>query len=145
LLFFPAAAPDRGLLGHYSPDPALVPGSLVSSEACGGLGADRASATPGAPVHAVSKRDDRDGGRASLDFQGPSRELSFLTLANGRPGLTRLVVTANDVIYELSDLAGSEERTLDLSDSMQQNDRNVLTLQGEGAETTSARVTLATH
>lgn len=71
-------------------------------------------------------------------------ELSLLTLANGRPGLARLAVTVNDVSYDLSDLADGEERKLDLSDAMQMRDRNVLTLQGEGAETGSARVTLST-
>ncbi|HEY2291717.1 MAG TPA: hypothetical protein VGM86_13540 [Thermoanaerobaculia bacterium] len=71
-------------------------------------------------------------------------ELSLLTLANGRPGLTRLAVTVNGVSYELSELADGEERKLDLSDSMQMGDRNVLTIRGEGAETASARVRLTT-
>lgn len=69
-------------------------------------------------------------------------ELSLLTLANGQPGLARLVVTVNGVSYELSDLADGEERKLDLSGAMQRRHSNILTLQGEGAETGSARVTL---
>ncbi len=72
------------------------------------------------------------------------RELSLLTLDNGRPGLSRLAVTVNGVSYELPELANGEERTLALSDSMQPDDRNVLTFEGEGSRGASARVTLTT-
>ncbi|MFL6236699.1 MAG: hypothetical protein ACJ76N_26455 [Thermoanaerobaculia bacterium] len=71
-------------------------------------------------------------------------KLSLLALANGRPGLTRLVVNANGTNFELSNLAGGEERTLDLSTAMQAGDRNILTFEGEGAGAASARVTLTT-
>jgi hypothetical protein len=99
---------------------------------------------PGPPFTLSPKEMTVVVGEPPLTFRDLPGELSLLTLANGRPGLARLAVTVNGASYELSDLADGEERTLDLSSSMQPNDRNALTLQGEGAETASARVTLTT-
>ncbi len=99
---------------------------------------------PGPPFTLAPKRMTVVVGGPPLTFRDLPGELSLLTLANGQPGLARLAITVNGVSYELSDLTDGEERTLDLSSSMQPNDRNVLTLQGEGAETASATVTLTT-
>jgi hypothetical protein len=99
---------------------------------------------PGPPFTLSPKEMTVVVGEPPLTFRDLPGELGLLTLTNGRPGLTRLVVTANSTNFELSDLASGEERTLDLSAAMQRGDRNILTFEGEGAETASARVTLTT-
>jgi hypothetical protein len=98
-----------------------------------------------APAQTLSPREMTVVGGAPPSILGDiPRELGLLTLANGRPGLARLLIDVNGVRVEISDLADGEEKSLDLSDSMQPNDRNVVTLQGEGAGTASAQVTLST-
>lgn len=98
---------------------------------------------PGPPITLSPKEITVVVGGPLLTFKDLPGELSLLRLANGRPGLERLAVIVNGISHDLSGLADGEERTLDLSGSMQPSDRNVLTLQGEGVETGSARVTIS--
>jgi hypothetical protein len=67
----------------------------------------------------------------------------FVSLQNGNPGLTALLVLVNGQRFVISALEDEEEQTLDVSEAMVEGDNNTITLVGIGAPGSSGLVIIS--
>lgn len=65
-------------------------------------------------------------------FSGIPQEEGKVTLVNGNPGVTNLLVTVNQARFRVAALRGNETRTLDVSQAMIEGERNTITLTASG-------------
>jgi hypothetical protein len=97
---------------------------------------------PPPPVRPVPRTMSVLSGAPAVSLKDLPRELSFLRIRNGAPGLRNLDILANDLPFEVRNLVDGEERTVDLSTAMRPEGGNALTFNGDGAAGASAEVVI---
>lgn len=90
------------------------------------------------PVDALVVRD--SGKPATAALTGIPQTEGAVTLTNGAPGVSALVVTVNGQQFKVSGLAANEARTIDIAAAMRPGNDNVVTVAAYGAPGASVRV-----
>lgn len=90
------------------------------------------------PIHVILVRDQN---RAETDvFTEVPREESTVTIRNGNPGLSKVVIYVNGVKLKATDLRDGQEATVDISAAMNPGNSNVVSLEARGRRGSSAEV-----
>jgi hypothetical protein len=80
--------------------------------------------------------------RVSETFSGIPQAERYITVQNGDPGLSGLLVTVNGAIFPVTHLGDTEERTTDVASAMAEGDTNTIMLTAYGQPGASADITI---